>query len=459
MKNIFRKLQYATYALKHPFTAKRLLDLKRDPGNFNLAFRLSKEKIPGILPSGIRASIALNLYVNRQFDDAFKFIRSERDYDCLMMEGWLSLFFGDNDRARKIFSALSNRRKHKAEALKNLAFFYYLDGQTEDAVKLLDIAISSFPSQLAPVTLLSRIVSNEGQIESIMESKNRNARSGFSPRSYAQFIRACNRAGAYSTAEDIAVDAVINILTAYSQKGGNGSAGTQTGLPKGQFTSNKGNVILTQLSHVAEEHGARFFLMGGTLLGMVRDNNLLPWDKDLDFGCFVEEATITDLWKMFCKSKFFLPMGTVEDRLIKLRHITGVTVDIFVNHRDGDRRWHGGQFVTWSDPDFHLRSVEFGGNTFYMPEHAEAYLENHYGPGWQKPDPAFDVFWEAPNIAGVDTKRRYVNTIARAIELISMDSHAVLKKRMERARRGGAHDVVKGYSLVKSTFDEFNSGG
>ena len=112
----------------------------------------------------------------------------------------------------------------------------------------------------------------------------------------------------------------------------------------------------------------------------------------LDFGCFAEEADIDELWRIFSANPYFLPMGVVDDRLIKLRHVTGVTVDIFVNHREGDHRWHGGQFTFWREPAFELKEAKFGGRRFHVPEDPESYLSMHYGAGWRAPDPLFDVF-------------------------------------------------------------------
>ncbi len=457
-KKLSRNLPFALAALKHPITAKRVFDLWRNPGapdpkQLRAAASGSKN---AHWPASVRARVAESLYINGQFDDAFELLNQKAAMPTRMMEGWLSLFLGKTEHATRIFSALSDRPSSRYEALKNSAYALYLQGELDAAIGTVTAAIANNPARMPAITLLSRIVRNEQEIERVLGEKQRIARKGLTLASSAQLIRACGRASAWRYAEHIAADAVINLPFTADQPNAGNSA---TGLPKGSYTSKKGNLILRHFDEVAENSGVRFFLMGGTLLGLVRDNALLPWDKDLDFGCFVEEATIQDLWEIFSASPYFLPMGTVDDKLIKLRHVSGVTVDIFVNHKDGDLRWHGGQFVCWQDKAFNLRPLEFRGAKFYVPESAEAYLENHYGSNWRKPDPGFDVFWEAPDVFNVNEKYRYANTLAKGLQFLAGAALSGLETRLNRAAAGGAEDVAGAYRFVLNLHDEFHRRG
>jgi hypothetical protein len=150
-------------------------------------------------------------------------------------------------------------------------------------------------------------------------------------------------------------------------------------------------------------------------------------------------------------------MGVVEDRLIKLRHISGITVDIFVNFREGDARWHGGQFILWRDRAFDLKTLTIRDRNFFIPDDAEAYLENHYGQNWRNPDPHFDVFWESPNAYSPNKEHRYLNTVAKGLQFLTAGSIDIMKIRLERAKKAKADDVVRGYRYILDLHRAFST--
>ena len=42
--------------------------------------------------------------------------------------------------------------------------------------------------------------------------------------------------------------------------------------------------ILLAVDKVCKEHGLRYYIMAGTMLGAVRHKGFIPWDDDLDIG-------------------------------------------------------------------------------------------------------------------------------------------------------------------------------
>jgi hypothetical protein len=357
-----------------------------------------------------------------------------------------------------IYSAATDRQATKPEACKNVALCHYLKGDLDSAVETLLIGAALHPRMMSLMTLFSRIVRDKEDIRRYLGEKMRIAKNGFTANSATQFVRACGRAGAIQEGERAARAAVVNLcqsrrFAALSSE----ERHEETGLKKGSYSSDKGEAILTHVSKIAQNSNVRLFPVGGTLLGLVRDKELLSWDKDLDFGCFVEEASLQDLWAIFSSSPYFIPMGVVEDRLIKLRHISGITVDIFVNFREGDARWHGGQFILWRDRAFDLKTLTIRDRNFFIPDDAEAYLENHYGQNWRNPDPHFDVFWESPNAYSPNKEHRYLNTVAKGLQCLTAGSIDIMKIRLERAKKAKADDVVRGYRYILDLHRAFST--
>ena len=46
---------------------------------------------------------------------------------------------------------------------------------------------------------------------------------------------------------------------------------------------------LEQLKQICERHNIRYFVSGGTLLGVIRHKGYIPWDDDLDVVMFKED--------------------------------------------------------------------------------------------------------------------------------------------------------------------------
>lgn len=155
------------------------------------------------------------------------------------------------------------------------------------------------------------------------------------------------------------------------------------------------------ITEFLDENGAEYWLEGGTLLGVMRENRLLPWDHDVDLTMKAE-----DLEKIAKKIRKFryrygyrlefvrnnediFPLKKGAIRLIKVQSrrlfiLPGfVQVDLFVKPRHEDAMyWTVSNKVLKSTPakyTDHLTRVDFEGMSLSIPEDYDGYLSYRYG--------------------------------------------------------------------------------
>jgi hypothetical protein len=153
------------------------------------------------------------------------------------------------------------------------------------------------------------------------------------------------------------------------------------------------------------------FLVSGTLLGMVREGEIISWDKDVDVGVFAEERALSafeqSVWggEMFTIRK--LDLGSNRIRMV---HRNGVGIDVFPHYPDssGARVWHDGAATRWWNSPFDLKTATFLGVDHFVPADPELYLDENYG-NWKVPDPNFDARLDAPNVEV--TNREYFDSL------------------------------------------------
>lgn len=162
---------------------------------------------------------------------------------------------------------------------------------------------------------------------------------------------------------------------------------------------------LMAFKRIMDKHNIDFFLIGGTLLGCIRESNLLGHDKDIDVGVF-DSTNHHDLENVCRQSGVFyvLPSAT-SDQILVIRHLNGTTIDIFFHTHADDKIYHGGGKCLWYNSYFELSSYHFLGTDYLIPKDYELYLCEHYGDDWRIPKVAFDSALDTPNMQIVDVKK------------------------------------------------------
>ncbi len=167
--------------------------------------------------------------------------------------------------------------------------------------------------------------------------------------------------------------------------------------------------LLFDVCGLLNREGIPWHLEGGTLLGLVRDGQLLPWDHDLDFS--VPASAATDLrqvlrqlpgkWRLsFRQFESDTEMWRRQDlRLIKVknRHLFFMPgdhcLDIFIKYPYRDAcYWQAGDYIMKADARFYegCDTLEFRGQRLCLPRDHEAYLIAKYGD-WKTPDKNWDI--------------------------------------------------------------------
>tara|TARA_R110002049_G_scaffold306173_5_gene504197 strand:+ start:1654 stop:2238 length:585 start_codon:yes stop_codon:yes gene_type:complete len=154
-----------------------------------------------------------------------------------------------------------------------------------------------------------------------------------------------------------------------------------------------------------------YWLEGGTLLGIRRENRLLPWDNDIDVSIHSNQIDKIDSFysqlqkagyrvktRYFNSTNEFFKKGDI--RMIKVREkrffglIKGpVCLDVFIKYPEKDKvYWEIANKTKFVPSKFYLtfKDVRFKGFDYKVPTLTDEYLTYRYGE-WQTPVKNWDT--------------------------------------------------------------------
>jgi phosphorylcholine metabolism protein LicD len=73
------------------------------------------------------------------------------------------------------------------------------------------------------------------------------------------------------------------------------------------------NSVFKEVAQILNDNKINYWLCHGTLLGIIRENRLLPWDHDIDFAIWDDEYSKDDILKLFSNEKKFQQIIVVEE--------------------------------------------------------------------------------------------------------------------------------------------------
>lgn len=162
--------------------------------------------------------------------------------------------------------------------------------------------------------------------------------------------------------------------------------------------------LLLDVTSKLDREGIPYHLEGGTLLGIVRDNEILPWDDDLDISVPAEyESQLANaLTYLFFKrwridKRRYHPFGElhfkgsrvfkIRDRCRGLFSMGHCYLDIFLKQTHNHKvYWQAKKKLMAVSADYYsgFEFVEFKGHKLKAPVNYKEYLTEKYGD-WQIP--------------------------------------------------------------------------
>lgn len=161
---------------------------------------------------------------------------------------------------------------------------------------------------------------------------------------------------------------------------------------------------LKEMSEILDRLFGFWWLEAGTCLGIYRDNKLIPWDKDIDFGILAEDISTKEMLfflfdiALYEDFRIYHTFGYLDNGFEVSFVKRGIKVDLFWFYKDGDIRWHsawknGGKNGLEDQLKYEYpaevieerKKIEFKGEEFYLPKNTERYLKIKYGKDWKKP--------------------------------------------------------------------------
>lgn len=167
--------------------------------------------------------------------------------------------------------------------------------------------------------------------------------------------------------------------------------------------------VLTTLCRQFESNSIPCCLFAGTLLGIYRDGDILPYDKDLDLAipASVHRQQVIDAIAQLAQFQVILSFGTEEEKQwrdsMSLFHAdSGLSIDLFFLHEETQEHFLAGAFhprqsIYCRLPRFNLIPYKWREQTWLIPSETERYLEAVYGKHWRTPDAQFDTVISNPS--------------------------------------------------------------
>ena len=173
--------------------------------------------------------------------------------------------------------------------------------------------------------------------------------------------------------------------------------------------------LLLDVCRELEAHQINYYVDAGTLLGIIRDDALIPWDDDLDIAVcsshiekckLAIEQAIDKIYKKwdveleldaYYAEHDFKNINIGDLRSFKLKpknnKSCAPSLDVFIKYQKSDEMNYLMSSRAITMPAYHILNTqikEFRGQNIRIPDNVDAYLTKHYGD-WKTPNKEWNI--------------------------------------------------------------------
>ncbi len=148
--------------------------------------------------------------------------------------------------------------------------------------------------------------------------------------------------------------------------------------------------MLREAKQIMDQLKVVFFLRQGTCLGAVRDNELIPWDDDLDLGSVMglnglSEGSIDRVVAAFRDHGYFAKVEGNDHYISAAMIKSSMRMDWICFRIIDDNIFHYPGLRLPIRLFTELKEIAFIEETFLVPNPPEEYLRMKYGLSWMTP--------------------------------------------------------------------------
>jgi hypothetical protein len=394
--------------------------------------------------------------VSERYDEALRVLRSVREHVHPLLftrcEAALCLLAGDLETARAGAQALMHRADGADAGLSLLAAVAQREGDPEAQLRWM-LQRERRLAQV-PVAILFerwRVQSLLGQQEQILAQTTHLLSVLPATHAPARKIVLLQQAMALHDQLQFA-DSTASALALARQLATERPAGPQNMPVTARIsTHRRQSLILADIERLVLTTGLPVVIHAGTLLGLVRNGDLLPGDLDVDVAVVPPATSAQVAQALIATGAFKAQSHSVDSGSFRaLLHLpTGLTVDVSEYTHEGAwfiTRWRHPSGVVLREaavPAFAPVLVDHPaiGRRLPQPDDPAPLLAATYGD-WRTPNSAFDTMVSAPNLLGFTDFLRSVAAIRLADTLLAGDMAMARHLAGRLADHGSAGDIV-----------------
>jgi phosphorylcholine metabolism protein LicD len=147
--------------------------------------------------------------------------------------------------------------------------------------------------------------------------------------------------------------------------------------------------ILFETIDILNSLNLKYWIAGGTLLGIVREGIFLSNDTDIDIGIFFSQSGAIDshIITKFQEKNYELYKHNIMECYSFYKESTW-NIDLWTLVKENENYWHygwSGKFIFPNECLDSLDIIKWEGREIYVPHNPEKYLECLYGINWKTP--------------------------------------------------------------------------